>query len=113
MKKGLLAIVLLLVTLSSCKVLRPNIMMKTPKDFKFDIPKDSVSPEYKIQPNDIIDFRIFSNEGFKLIDLTSLNTANTGININYAIEYSVEFDGKIKLPLLGRINLAKIGRAHV
>ncbi|MBL0049950.1 MAG: polysaccharide biosynthesis/export family protein [Bacteroidetes bacterium] len=103
MKKGLLAIVLLLITLSSCRTLRPNIMMKTPKEYKFDIPKDSSNPDYKIQPNDILDFRIFSNEGFKLIDLTSLNTNNAGVNANFSIEYNVEFDGKIKLPMLGRI----------
>jgi len=80
--------------------------MKTPKDYKFDVPKDSVSPDYKIQPNDIIDFRIFSNEGFKLIDLTSLNTTNNSVNVNFSIEYNVEFDGKIKLPMLGRISVA-------
>ena len=62
MKIGLLAVVLLLLTLSSCKILRPNIMMKTPKNFIYDIPNDSVSPEYKIQPNDNLDFRIFTNE---------------------------------------------------
>lgn len=106
MKKGLVVAVLLLVTLSSCRILRPNIMMKTPKDFKFDIPKDSVSPDYRIQPNDIVDFRIFSNEGFKLIDLTSLNTSNNSVNVNFSIEYNVEFDGKIKLPMLGRIAVA-------
>lgn len=97
---------LLLVTLSSCRILRPNIMMKTPKDYKFDLPKDSVSPDYRIQPNDIVDFRIFSNEGFKLIDLTSLNTSNNSVNVNFSIEYNVEFDGKIKLPMLGRIAVA-------
>ena len=106
MKKGLVVAVLLLVTLSSCRILRPNIMMKTPKDYKFDLPKDSVSPDYRIQPNDIVDFRIFSNEGFKLIDLTSLNTSNNSVNVNFSIEYNVEFDGKIKLPMLGRIAVA-------
>jgi polysaccharide export outer membrane protein len=102
MKKGLLAIVLLLVTLSSCRLIRPNIMMKTPKGYQFDIPKDSVSPEYRIQPNDIIDFRIFTNDGFKLIDLTSLNVASNSVNINTSLDYTVEFDGKVKLPMLGR-----------
>lgn len=106
MKKGLLAIVLLSLTLSSCRYLRPNIMMKTPKDYKFDLPKDSVSPEYKIQPNDNIDFRIFTNDGFKLIDLTSLNIASNSVNINTSLDYVVEFDGKVKLPMLGRINIA-------
>ena len=107
MKKGLIAIVLLLVTLSSCRILRPNIMMKTPKGYAYDLPKDSITPEYKIQPNDYIDFRIFTNEGFKLIDLTSLNVANNSVSVNNnSIDYVVEYDGKVKLPMLGRINLA-------
>ena len=106
MKKGLIIISLLLIGFSSCRVLHPNVIMKTPKGYKFALPSDSVSPEYKIQPNDIMDFRIFTNDGFKLIDLTSLNTANAAINVNSAIEYIVEFDGKIKLPMLGRISIA-------
>ncbi len=106
MKKGLFVVVILLVTLSSCRLLRPNIMMKTPKDFKFDIPQDSISPEYRIQPNDNIDFRIFTNDGFKLIDLTSLNIASNSVNINQSLDYVVEFDGKVKLPMLGRIQIA-------
>ena len=107
MKKGLFALVILSITLSSCsRYLRPNIMMKTPKDYKFDVPKDSVSPEYKIQPNDNIDFRIFTNDGFKLIDLTSLNIASNSVNINTSLDYVVEFDGKVKLPMLGRISVA-------
>jgi polysaccharide biosynthesis/export protein len=81
-------------------------MMKTPKDYNFAVPKDSVSPEYQIQPNDILDFRIFTNDGFKLIDLTSLNVASNSVNLNTSYEYSVEFDGKVKLPMLGRISIS-------
>ncbi len=106
MKKGLLAILMLLITLSSCRILRPNAMMKTPKEYKFDIPKDTANPFYRIQPNDIIDLKIFSNEGFKLIDLTSMNLTGPTTNVNYSIQYAVESDGKIKLPVLGRLVLS-------
>lgn len=107
MKKGLILLSLLLIGFSSCRVLHPNVMMKTPKNYVFATPTDSVSPEYKIEPEDIVDFRIFTNDGFKLIDLTSLNTSNAGVNVaSSTIEYLVEFDGMIKLPMLKRISIS-------
>lgn len=81
-------------------------MLRTGKDFKYNQFKDTVfSPEYKISPNDIIEFRIYANDGFKLIDLTSTNTV-TQIGLQNNLTYLVEYDGFIKLPILGRVQIS-------
>ncbi len=87
-----------------------SIMLKTQKGYKYAIPPETVkSAEYKISANDRIDFRIFTNDGFKLIDLTSLNesggSANAVNRARLSQEFLVEHDGVMKLPILGRLDI--------
>lgn len=93
--------------MSSCTWLNPSIMLKTPKDYKYASAPDSTNAaEYRISANDIIEFSLFSNDGFKLVDLTSLNTNNsTGYRITNGTEYLVEPSGEVKLPVLGKIKV--------
>lgn len=92
----------LVMTFSSCKVFRSNLMLKTPKDYDYDKLSDSLSSQdYKLSPNDIITVRIFSNDGFKIIDL-----ANSNQFFQFEINYVIEKDGRVKLPLVGRVPLA-------
>lgn len=91
-----------------CRSLNPSIMLKTPKDFKFATFPPSQPIQYKIAPNDLLSFQIFSNDGFKLIDVTTITEGNG--NGQYApnggsIHYKVEFDGTVKMPLLGHVFL--------
>ncbi|HXB39336.1 MAG TPA: polysaccharide biosynthesis/export family protein [Bacteroidia bacterium] len=77
-------------------------MMKTPKGYVYDKIADSMAvDDYKISPNDAITFRLLSNEGFKLVDISTMNNI-TGTSNFDAI---VETDGTVKLPLIGRIKL--------
>lgn len=94
---------LVLIVFSSCKLLRPNLMLKTSKDYTYDKIVDSLSrQDYKIDFNDIVNVRIFSNDGFKIVDL-----ANTAQNARFIdIDYVVNRDGTAKLPLVGRVKLA-------
>jgi polysaccharide export outer membrane protein len=88
--------------LSSCKVFRSNLMLKTQKNYEYDKLSDSLSQgEYKISPNDLITVKIFSNDGFKIIDLSSVNQL-----FQYEITYVVERDGRVKLPLVGHVPIA-------
>ena len=106
MRKLLLFLGLTLI-LSGCGWLNPNIMLKTGRNFQYSTMTDSTnSKEYRIAPNDIIEFSIYTNNGFKLIDLTSLNNANTGFRLQNNLEYLVEIDGYCKLPILGRTKLS-------
>lgn len=97
------------IVLSSCGWLNSSIMLQTKKDYQYSKNPDSTtSKDYVIAPNDIIEFRIFSNDGFKLIDLTSLNQSNRDYQMNNKMDFLVEFDGFVKLPILGRTKLTGV-----
>jgi polysaccharide export outer membrane protein len=97
----------LLLSLSSCGWLNPSIMLKTGKGYQYTKNPDSTNAaDYRISPNDFLSFSMYSNDGFKLVDLTSLNSANTGYRFESNIQYLVESDGNVKLPILGRTKLS-------
>jgi polysaccharide export outer membrane protein len=77
-----------------------NEMFRTDTEFKYSEFKPS-EKEYKIQPFDKLDVRIYSNDGFKLVDVSQTTMMQQG-NLNYLVEY----DGKVKLPTLGRVELS-------
>lgn len=85
---------------SSCKIFKSNLMLKTPKDYVYDNLVDSLGRvDYKIAANDAIQYKIFTNDGFKLIDLAT-NSSGTFRN---DLDVVVESDGGIKMPLIGKI----------
>ncbi|MBK9283889.1 MAG: polysaccharide biosynthesis/export family protein [Sphingobacteriaceae bacterium] len=74
-------------------------MLKTPRDYTYDQLNDSIGQlDYKIAANDAILYRVFTNDGFKLIDLASTSNA-----FRSDIDVTVESDGMIKMPLIGRL----------
>jgi polysaccharide export outer membrane protein len=78
-------------------------MLRTPKNYVFDEYPDSLGYEYKINANDLLEFRLFANDGFILIDVTEGNggTNNQLLSQNRtSIQYRVEQDGSVKLPVL-------------
>jgi polysaccharide export outer membrane protein len=77
-------------------------MLLTKKGYTYDRLVDSLSRlDYRLAPNDAIVYRVFTNDGLKLIDLT--NTNNT---FRSDIDAVVESDGQIKMPLIGRMRVA-------
>ncbi len=93
----------IILNFSSCKVFRSNLMLKTSKDYTYDKIVDSLSKQdYKIDVNDIVNVRIFSNDGFKIIDLASSSQLTRWIDLDYVVNR----DGTCKLPLIGRVKLA-------
>ncbi|MBI3501658.1 MAG: polysaccharide biosynthesis/export family protein [Bacteroidetes bacterium] len=101
------------VFLSACRSLNPSVMLKTGKDFKYNTFSTEPPAVYKISKNDELSFNIYTNDGFKLVDLTTLlgeqSTTTTGgggtRTVKSSLTYKVEFDGAVKFPVLGRINL--------
>ena len=86
----------------SCRFLNPQVMFKTPKDYPYvvDTAKSNVS-EYIISTGDRIEMHFFTIDGFKLVDVTnSVGSAGTE-----AINYLVEKDSLVKLPILGSVLL--------
>ncbi len=105
--RTLLYVAGLLLFLSSCGWLNPGIMLRTGHNYQYSkIPDSTKILDYKISPNDVLEFNIYSNDGFKLIDLTSLNGSSTGYRFQSTTQYLVESDGNIKLPILGLTKLS-------
>lgn len=78
-------------------------MLQTKKDYSYDKMSDSLSRlDYRITPNDMLQYRVFTNDGFKLIDLASQVN-----NVYYRndLDVLVESDGAIKMPMVGYVKL--------
>ena len=56
---------LIIILVQSCTI-NKDIMLKTPKDYDFATKPDTVDPQFKVQPNDFLMFRLFANDGFKI-----------------------------------------------
>lgn len=91
-------------------------MFRTPHDYPYNVDQTIGNVEYRIAPNDIIGFSVYTNDGFKLIDLTTSIGAITGqssSNVNFnsyngAIQFPVEPDGQVKLPIIGKIKISSM-----
>lgn len=102
MRLALLAFIAL--TLASCSI-NNDLMLKTDKNFQYDPIEMTPEEEYRISPNDILKFRLFTNDGFELVE-QELNQQNRQMfNQTERISYLVELDGYVKLPVLGRVKL--------
>jgi len=75
-------------------------MFKTDKNFHSTdtIPKNK---EYILAPYDYLSMNLYSIEGFKLVDITASGGGGQGGGMSYIIEQ----DGKVKLPVIGKIQL--------
>jgi polysaccharide biosynthesis/export protein len=111
--RNFLLLLVALLSLSSCRILRPNLMLKTPKGYVYDQLNDTMTTEeYRISYTDDISLRVLSNDGFKLIDVSAgggggggggATTGSSGTT--QGIQALVEHDGTIKVPLLGRVKI--------
>jgi len=78
-------------------------MLQTKKDFNYDKLSDSLAMlDYKIAPNDMLQYRVFTNDGFKLLDLAN----QTNVVFRNDLDVLVESDGNVKMPMLGYTKLA-------
>ena len=113
----LLILVLLTSVAGGCTINR-NIMFRTPADFAFD-PFNPISDvNYRIAPNDLISFQLYSNKGERLLLMTAGSNAagiqgqgGGGMNQNMLgqnnrFTYEVRPDGTVDLPELGVVKLA-------
>jgi polysaccharide export outer membrane protein len=110
MTKKILWIILLATCFSACNI-NPSVMFKTPRDYSYVTDQTIGNVEYRIAPNDILGFSVYSNDGQKLVDLTTVSsslTTTTGNNQNNQrtlIPFTVEPDGNVKLPIIGKVKI--------
>jgi len=102
----ILSLIGTLYLLSNSCTINSHVLLKTDKDFIFDSITDLDNPEYQIAINDIIDFRLFKNDGYEVIDMASNNGGN-GILLNQVnvIKYNIRKDSLVELPIIGEVNL--------
>ena len=100
----------IIVALAGCKALYPSIMLQTPKNFQYTPTPDTItSPEYKISVNDILNFRLFANDGLRLVDFTNVGdntSSNTLFLANNGVDYLIDIDGTVTLPIIGKLPMA-------
>jgi polysaccharide biosynthesis/export protein len=112
MKSRLLSLIafgIVAVLLSNCRIMNPSIMLRTKKSYPFAEGVDSIPATYIIQKGDILNFRLFSNQGFKIIDLTTVDEGSRNAqspNQQNSFIYNVETDSVVNLPIIGRIKIA-------
>lgn len=108
MSKRIVLLFIIAVSFSSCRLLKPSMMFRAPANFAFDsVPSDSsfrLKSQYDIMPNDEIKFQIYSNDGFKLVDLAS-SELGLSTKANSELTYTIDREGFLKLPVIGKVNL--------
>lgn len=92
-------------SLSSCKVLFPNMMFRQ-KDYQFFELAQKRVDEYVIEPGDQFTLQLYARDGFRLIDIVEQNQGGSSSNANFsggttAMTYLVDHEGFVKLPIIG------------
>jgi polysaccharide biosynthesis/export protein len=118
--KNKIVYLLLIILVSSCGI-NSDLMLKTKRNFVYDeLPPRESSKEDVLAPNDVINFMLFSNDGFQLVDMTSgvrteldqgtqggsAGGGNQMFMMRRGMTYQIEHDGLVKLPILGRVPIA-------
>ena len=100
-------------SLSGC-YLNPSVMLKTPRNYRFTSFDSTLvtSVGYKIAINDVIEFRLYSNDGFRVLEMGAVG--NSGVsgggiggssNQNGQSQDVIDYDGYVKLPILGNVKM--------
>jgi polysaccharide export outer membrane protein len=103
----------LLFLISACSSYKKHIMFQTesgnyPKDIEYS--KMLAERNYRIQVNDQLDIRVYTNEGERIIDpdyVLQEEIRSTNIQREEAY-YFVEKDGMVKIPMVGPVKLADL-----
>ena len=99
-----IVLALALMLLTGCAINR-DIMFKTPRDYKFDTIADTLEKQFKIQPNDVVSFKLYANNGFKMIDLINEDEVSLRNSTRLQFSYSIDPDGRTKLPVVNQVKL--------
>ena len=131
---GVFFVLLVLISqiMSSCKFLTPSVMLRTGRDYpyaQFDSTTQTIDKLYKISVNDELSVALYSDGGSNLIDVVGggnigMMNNNSGYNSNnnysaYSSNtssnqqrsgaggsmYTVEFDGTVRIPVVGRVKI--------
>jgi polysaccharide export outer membrane protein len=106
--KNITLLVVLAVTLHSCRTLNSSRMFKAPKDYAYVGITDTTKQEYRFSINDRFSFQMYTNDGFRLIDMSSIENgaSNSQAIQGYNITFLIDGEGMAKMPVIGRVKIA-------
>ena len=86
---------------ASCGI-NSEFMFQPPKDYVFDVPViDSSSIDYLIQPNDVISFELYTNEGSMMLEVSTSSVESQGSLRSSQAQYMVNSQGFVEFPVIG------------
>ncbi len=107
MLRSFILLIIISLFFSSCKYLNPTLMLRTKRNYQFDELPQVRDMQDRLQISDRLAIRVLSNDGFSLIDVVG----GVGKTLRDAtIEVEIDFEGNIKLPVIGRVNV--LGLTH-
>lgn len=100
-KSLFLSFIVFSVLFSSCS-LNKEFLFKTPEDYDFDVPViDSSSIDYTVQPNDVISFDLFTNEGAMMLEFTTSGVEAPRYATTSSFTFTVNSQGFVEFPVIG------------
>jgi polysaccharide export outer membrane protein len=82
-------------------------MFKPPKDYPFEeLVVDTSHAEYRIQPNDVVSFGIYTNEGAIILENSTGPADNRVLSSGQFIDYPVDANGFVELPIIGSFKIS-------
>ena len=100
------------ILLDSCSFYRRHLLFRadkeTEKEFRKLASTITTPPNYLIQKNDLLEFVMVTNKGEILVDPTSefaKVSGSAGQSATSALKFLVQHDGKVELPILGRVKV--------
>ena len=104
---GFLFVGILLISISGCRILYPNLMFQQRQYQYFDLAQKQID-QYVIQSGDEMSVRVYARDGFRLVDVigsaSGLGGSLSSLNNNAAgITYLVDNEGFVRIPVMGEI----------
>lgn len=96
----------MLFLLWGCSALNQHIMLRVPKNYQFDSAPAIPDSLYRVSTNDILSIRILASAGADAL-------GKSATSVDRSLSVPVEFDGKIKLPVIGRVSVRDLTRREV
>ena len=93
----------------SCGI-NSNLILKTQKDYEYANVDtlNKTKDDYRVDINDIIQIRFFTNDGIKILELSTADLApgqGQALNATSQINYVIQNDSLVILPVIGATNI--------
>ncbi len=101
--------------MGSCTI-NKDLLFRTPKDYEYAVPPDSLGPSAKLAPNNFITMNFFTGNGYMLVEMGIGSSMLSQGNMQGGqqqmmmmrgggMQYLIDRDGTAKMPVIGRVKL--------